>query len=151
MRNIQGLPLADPPSDSLGRLNGQCPGLFYVACANNVGVVCVATSRANKLRLASTAGRIHNPAFGARLRGVRRIGELKLAAAFDELIAEHVCEHAPTLVEDASIEARLDRNVTAGFLERPALRRNVTDSSLPPSGRYPRKRTQPILGSLMTP
>src|SRR5262245_52234430 len=25
-----------------------------VACANNVGVVCVATSRANKLRLAST-------------------------------------------------------------------------------------------------
>jgi len=131
MRNIQGLPLADPPSDSLGRLNGQCPGLFYVACANNVGVVCVATSRANKLRLASTAGRIHNPAFGAPLRRVRRIDELKLAAAFDELIAEHVCEHAPTLVEDASIEARLDRNVTAGFLERTfCTRRHVSDAQL---------------------
>jgi hypothetical protein len=36
--------------------------------ANNVSV---ATSRANKLRLASTAGRIHNPAFGAGLRRVR--------------------------------------------------------------------------------
>jgi hypothetical protein len=34
---------------------------------------------------------------------------------------------------------------------RPALRRNVTDRSLPPSGRYPRKCTQPILGSLMAP
>jgi putative transposase len=31
MRNILGLPLADPFSDSLGRLNGQGPGLFYVA------------------------------------------------------------------------------------------------------------------------
>jgi hypothetical protein len=50
-----------PSSDSLGRLNGQYPGLFYVACANNVGV---ATSRANKLRAASTAGRITTPIRG---------------------------------------------------------------------------------------
>ena len=63
MRNIQGLPLADPSSDSLGKLNRQYPGLFYVACASNVGVICVATSRANKLQLASTAGRFHNPTF----------------------------------------------------------------------------------------
>ena len=61
MRNIQGLALADLCSDSLGRLNGQYPGRFYVACANNVGVVCVATSRANK----TTAGRIQQP----RIRG----------------------------------------------------------------------------------
>ena len=45
MRNIQELPLADPSSHSLGRLNGQYPGLLYVGCANNVGVVCVATYR----------------------------------------------------------------------------------------------------------
>jgi hypothetical protein len=39
MCSIQGLPLADPFLDSLGRLNGQRPGLFYDACAFNVGVV----------------------------------------------------------------------------------------------------------------
>jgi hypothetical protein len=46
MRNLQGLPLADP---SVIRLGGsQYPGLFCVACANNVGVVCVATNRAEQ-------------------------------------------------------------------------------------------------------
>jgi hypothetical protein len=73
----------------------------------------------------------NNPAFGARLRRGRRIDELKLAAAFNELIAEHACEHAPTLVEDASIEARLDRNVTAGLLDPTfCTRRHVPDTQL---------------------
>ena len=48
MRNIQGLALADLCSDSLGRLNGQYPGLFYVACAKKVGV---ATRRSEPRRL----------------------------------------------------------------------------------------------------
>jgi hypothetical protein len=97
MRNIQGLPLADPSSDSLGRLNGQCPGLFYVACGINVRVVFVPTGHADKHRLRPAASRIHNAAFGACLRSVCGIAPRKLAAAFCELVIKHVRKHAPAL------------------------------------------------------
>src|SRR5215468_12712660 len=39
---LHRLPLADPSSDSLGRLNGQYPALTYVDCADDVGVPLVA-------------------------------------------------------------------------------------------------------------
>jgi hypothetical protein len=77
MRNILGLPLADPSSDSLGRLNGQRPGLFYVACAHNVGVVRIPAGCADKLRLRPATCRIYHPTLGAALRRVWRIDELQ--------------------------------------------------------------------------
>ncbi len=118
MRNIQGLPLADPSSDSLGRLNSQCPGLFYVACGINVRVVFVPTGHADKHRLRPAPSRIHNAAFGACLRSVCGIDPRKLAAAFCELVIKHVRKHAPALVKDTAVQACLRLDVPPRFFNR---------------------------------
>ena len=71
---LHRLPLADPSSDSLGRLNGQYPALTYVDCADDVGVPLVAAhltaepipgGTANHLVLAAPA--MHSTLTGASL------------------------------------------------------------------------------------
>ena len=118
MRSIPGLPLADPSLDSLGRLNGQCPGLLYVACAHYVGIVRVPAGNADKFRLTSPVRNIHHLALKAALRCVWGRDELEFTAAFGQLVPAHAGKHTPPLVEDGTVQAGLGPNVPARLLDR---------------------------------
>jgi hypothetical protein len=108
MRDIQRPPLADPSSDSLGRLNGKISG--PVLCS-------VSQQRRRGLRGHKPCkqtpigfdGWWHpQPRIRARLRRVRRIDELKLAAAFDDFLRA-VESQSPSRVRAARADIGLRR------------------------------------------
>jgi hypothetical protein len=72
-----------------------------------------------QLTVGAPTCRIYNPAFGARLRRKCRVDQLKLTTSLGELVTQHVPKHAPALVENGTIEARLGHNVPSRFLDRP--------------------------------
>src|SRR5215467_14782713 len=81
---LHRLPLADPSSDSLGRLNGQYPALTDVDCADDVGVPLVAAHLTAEPIPGGTVVCMCVAASGGwtAQRSVWRRGEFNPAAAF---------------------------------------------------------------------
>src|SRR5215831_5493053 len=106
---LHRLPLADPLSDSLGRLNGQYPALTYVDRAYNVRMPLVAALLATEpIPRGSVVGvRVAAVGIWAVQRSIRGWGEFHPTAPFLLFVREERGEHAPPLVEDASVEAAL--------------------------------------------
>src|SRR5215472_2668838 len=116
---LHRLPLADPSSDSLGRLNGQYPALTYVDCADDVGVPLVAAHLTAEPIPGGTVVCMCVAASGGwtAQRRVWRRGEFNPAAAFLFLVGEERGEHTPSLVENAAVETALLGNVLARFFD----------------------------------
>src|SRR5262249_22143438 len=118
---LHRLPLADPSSDSLGRLNGQYPALTYVDCADDVGVPLVAAHLTAEPIPGGTVVCMCVAASGGwtAQRSVWRRGEFNPAAAFLFLVGEERGEHAPSLVENAAVETALLAVFLPGFCAGP--------------------------------
>src|SRR5215470_17493929 len=116
---LHRLPLADPSSDSLGRLNGQYPALTDVDCADDVGVPFVAAHLTAEPIPGGTVVCMCVAASGGwtAQRRVWRRGEFNPAAAFLFLVGEERGEHTPSLVENAAVETALLGNVLARFFD----------------------------------
>src|SRR5215472_13186812 len=113
------LPLDDPLSDSLGRLNGQYPALTYVDRAYNVRMPLVAALFATEpIPRGSVVGvRVAAVGIWAVQRSIRGWGEFHPTAPFLLFVREERGEHAPPLVEDASVEAALLSDVLPRLLD----------------------------------
>src|SRR5262249_42552719 len=129
---LHRLPLADPSSDSLGRLNGQYPALTYVDCADDVGVPLVAAHLTAEPIPGGTVVCMCVAASGGwtAQRSVWRRGEFNPAAAFLFLVGEERGEHTPSLVENAAVETALLGNVLARFFDGAVIFRTRSFSSL---------------------
>src|SRR5215470_20428151 len=91
---LHRLPLADPSSDSLGRLNGQYPALTDVDCADDVGVPLVAAHLTAEPIPGGTVVCMCVAASGGwtAQRSVWRRGEFNPAAAFLFLVGAHLSD-----------------------------------------------------------